>query len=88
MTLLALTAKVAVVFIVFVMATDASANQVNLFVHRLLMAVIAFNIFMLSLQLEVGLVMVKIPDFPVTRVVTIFTPGAQTAFVRILLFMT
>lgn len=79
--------KSAVVLIVFVMTTGAGFRDAGYFIRRFFMAVIASDVFMLSLQLKVCFVVIKIPDFPVPRVMACFTVDSQAAFMSVLFFM-
>src|SRR5512135_444461 len=87
MTMLTLLTKVSIVLVVLVMAAIASSSQNNRCLHGDFMAINAFKIFVLPVQLEAGFVMIEIPAFPITGVVAIITTRSQCAFVDVLLFV-
>lgn len=90
MAALALAAKATIMHIVRSMAISAGGCRNQLLTPGwVLMAVIAGNTLVSAIQLESGLtLMIEIPDFPVTCVVTGFTLRTQAQFVHILLDMT
>ena len=60
----------AVMYIILSMTSGTFKIHLHFFSYRLVMAIIAFDLSMLSFQLEFCLVMIKIPHLPVTRVMT------------------
>lgn len=79
-----------VVNIVAIMATAAGIGHGNFLVHRTLVAGIAVvgGLLVEAVQLEIGLVVIEVPGFPVARVVTCLAFGAQLALVDILFLVT
>lgn len=81
--------KLALVFVVLVMAAAAGALDDKFSVHhRLLVAGVATRFFVSAIQLEFGeLVMIKIPRCPSARVVTSLAFFTQTLLVRLFLIL-
>ncbi len=80
MAALTLTAETTVVNIIGRMTISAGNWSCQLFTFGwVLMAIITGDVFVPTIELEFGfLVMVKIPNFPVTLIVTNFTLLTQT----------
>lgn len=53
----------------------------------MLMALVASQLAVRTIQPEISLVMVKIPGFPVAHVMAAFTSGAESTFVDIIFLM-
>ena len=71
-------------FVVFGVAGHAGAGGRHLFVHRNAVALIARHVLVTSVQLEFRLhVVVEIPNFPVTRIVTGFTEAPEAFLVHV-----
>ena len=87
MTVIALRAKCAVVLVVLLMAAYTTCSQNHLRSYRGIVAVNAFEFLVLSIQLEVGFVVIKVPIFPIAGVVTFLAARTKRAPVRILFFM-
>ncbi len=77
-----------VMFVVFLVASEAIGRLPQFVADRSIMAIDTFKIFMLLVYLEIGFIVIEIPSFPVTRVVTIITTFPECAFMHILLFVT
>lgn len=75
-------------FVILVVATDATRRLGKFVANRVLMAPDAFDILVLPVQLEFGLVVIKIPPLPVTGVMTSVTSLSERAFMHVLLLVT
>lgn len=80
-------AEVAVMHVIAIMATAAYSGRQHFFVHRFLVTRIAVvgGLFMRSVQLEVGFVVIEVPCLPITRVVASLAFRAQLALMHIFL---
>lgn len=87
MALFATPSERAVVLVVLVMATGAAGGQFQLPEYRGFMAIGAFEVLVLALQLETGLVVIEVPVFPIARIVASFAIRTQRAFMHVLLLM-
>lgn len=87
MAMFALCAKSTIMLIIFVMAPDTTGGQDYFFDNRCFVAFRTANIFVFSLQLEAGLVVIEVPIFPIARVVTRLATRSQCALMDVLLFM-
>ena len=64
-------AKVSIVNIIPVMTIYAVTGKFLIFIKRLKVAAIAMQSIMCPLDLEIGLIMIKLPDEPVVRVMAL-----------------
>ena len=87
MTVFTLRSVRAIMLVIFFMAADTAGRFSHLLVCRCSVAIDAFEFLVLPLQLEVGLVMIKVPIFPVAGVVASFATFAKCAFMHVLFFM-
>ena len=84
MTALALQAVTPLVFIVFLMATDALCWRLDLRLHPIFMASSTFDSFVPTRQLESGPGIVsEVPELPVSYTVAVLALGAQSAPVHV-----
>lgn len=88
MAMIALVAEIAVVLVVLLVAADARCRQNHFAAYRCIVTIDALEPLVLPVQLEIGLVVVEIPVFPVPRVVASFASGAKGTFVHILFSVT
>lgn len=87
MALLTAPPERAVMLVVLVVATGATGCQFQFAERWSLVAVPAFEVLVLALQLESGLVVVEIPVLPVASVVAFLTSRPQRALVSVFLFV-
>lgn len=74
--------------IILAMTTGTVDGQRHFSVRRRLMALYTTNVLVLPIQLEVGSIVVKIPTFPITRVVTRLTTCPQSSLMNVFFLMT
>jgi hypothetical protein len=84
----ALEPEFTIVLVVLVMAAIAGGGQDNFIADRSFVAFDALYVLVLSVQLEVGLVVIEIPVLPIAGVVARVATGSQGALMYVLLFMT
>ena len=87
MAVITLHSKCAIVSVIFLVTTDATGRLGQFGIYRISMAINALEILVFSVQLEFGLVVIKIPVIPVTGVVTGFTAFPESALMHIMLFV-
>lgn len=88
MAMLTLQSERAIVLVVLFMATDTGGSQHQFGSYRPTVTTNTFNFLVLVVQFEIGLVMVKVPVFPITGVMAGITSRAESPLVHILLFVT
>ena len=81
-------AKCTIVFVVLAMASHTRGDQIDFAIDLRVVALDTSELGVLTVQLELGFVVVEIPVFPVTRVVTSLAIGSQCAFMHVLFFVT
>ena len=87
MAVITLLTKGTVMFVIFFMTCKTGGRQSYLFIHRREVTVDTFQLAMLACQFKVGFIVVKIPVFPITGVVTRLTTGTLSAFVHVVNLM-
>jgi hypothetical protein len=88
MATLALPSKISFVHIIIAMAVTTNTGQDYLLVHFLFVAFVTSNIFVPAFELEFGLIVIKIPDSPVSSVMAVFTQCSQFALMGIFFLVT
>lgn len=84
MAMIALLSEVTIVLVIFIMTTDTGCRQNHFIAYRGIVTIDALESLMLPVKLEIGLVVVEIPVFPVASVVTSIASGAKGTFVHVL----
>ena len=87
MAVITVGAEVSIVNIIPVMTIYTAAGALVIFIKWFEMAAIAVQSLMCSLDLEIGLIMIKLPDQPVVRVMALRTIIAQCLFMNIIILM-
>jgi hypothetical protein len=87
MAVITLHSKCAIVSVILFVTADATGRLGQFGTYRISVAINALEILVFSVQLEFGLVVIKIPILPVTGVVTGFTAFPESALMHILLFV-
>ncbi len=87
MAVITVGAEIPIVNIIPDMTIYTTTDAPVIFLQRLEVAAIAVQPFMCPLDLEIGLIMVELPDQPAVRVVASLTIIAKCAFVNVVILM-
>ena len=87
MATLTLGPKSIVVLVVLVMTSGAGRGQHYFLSYRNIVATNTLDFLMLTINLEIGFIVVKVPAFPIPGVMTSSTFRSKRAFMDVLLFM-